>query len=1010
MILVFLFYAAAAWYVWTLNIRDIRVSMDHINSTLAQGVRTTFKGHELILRGFGSELVSLGALVDPEKGRPLIERMNSIDPGIAGFGLARTDGQLVLVSGIGPGQTLPNLSQRAESKDSFADVLRSRQFTTGRPYYFKALKKWVIPIRTPLFDDEGKMIAVMTAGYDIERATTAWSNQDLPRGMRVLLVRNDGYVIFVYPLPSSDTTPNPLQFAYASPVREEALKSVDALAGKKTFTLFETPRLTEKEHYLSYDFVEEYGLHAGVLLPKSQVIVTWLRRMIVPTLLFLAFLVGGSWAFLKALRRQERADAEITQLTAWQQAVLNGADYSIISTDIDGRIVSFNSAAERMLGYRADEIIGRATPDIIHDPGEVAARARELSAERGVTIEPGFEVFVRDARDRGVDEREWTYIRKDGSKVPVYLSVTPLCSENGDVIGFMGIGADISEKKAIQSNLRETEERYRSLFNSASDAIFLMKENLFVDCNPATLSMFDCRRNEIIGRSPREFSPEYQEDGQRSEVKALARIDAAYSGEPQRFEWRHQTLQGKPFEAEVSLNVLRINEEPHLLASVRDITERKEFEDQLSYMALHDSLTGLLNRASLHQAFLKSITLNFDKKNWRLALLLLDLDRFKEINDTLGHHVGDDVLKQIGPRLQNQCENTECAIVRLGGDEFALLVRTEQAETSIMAKAHGIAQSLCQPFLANGLQVSVGASLGVALYPEHGKDSHELLRAADVAMYRAKKLSLGALMYDRSFDEHSTQRLAYAHELSRAALEDQLVLHYQPKIDLVSGATTGFEALVRWQHPDQGLLFPDSFIDLVEMSEVLHSFTRAVINIAVKDKKQLNAMGYRQPVAINLSARNLIDASCYEALLAALKDANLSAGEIEVELTESALMYDPKNAVELLKRFKQSGINIAVDDFGTGYSSLSYLRQFPVSALKIDREFVKEMLDNSQDRAIVKSTVALAHSLDLKVIAEGVENDEVLDLLKSMNCDQAQGFGICRPKTLDDLIQWMGIR
>lgn len=719
------------------------------------------------------------------------------------------------------------------------------------------------------------------------------------------------------------------------------------------------------------------------------------------SLLGIAFAMLISWFLAMKLARPTQ------QLSAWQRAVLDSAGYSIISTDIDGIIATFNRKAEEMLGYSADEMIGKVTPAIIHDPQEIQKRARELTRELGETVAPGFEVFAKKARTGIVDEREWNYVHKDGSKVPVFLAVTALHSASGEVIGFLGIASDLTEHKAMQESLLDTETRYRTLFESAGDAIMLF-DNMgdIVDSNPATQKLFRCDSEEIIGSTMLKFSPELQPDESPSSIKAKNKIQAALNGQYQFFEWSYVALEGTPFEAEVSLTPVRIGDQRFVQGMVRDITERKHFEQQLAYQAGHDSLTGLPNRKSLHEAFLKHIN-TAEKLDQNVFMMLLDLDRFKEINDTLGHLLGDQVLAQVGPRLKNKCGKQHATISRLGGDEFAIVLSTDKHIDEIKILAEIFKAALQIPFQVSGLNVNIGASIGVACYPEHGTDSHQLLRAADVAMYEAKKQSLGVVIYDPSIDEYTTQRLRFANELTSAVQKNQLILHYQPKINIKTGKIIGFEALVRWQHPEEGLLFPDRFIDLVEMSEVIHPFTQNVIEMAVSEKKKLQNKGFRQPLAINLSARNLVDDACFDTLETALAKNDLSTIEIELEITESAVMQDPEGAARLLDKFKDIGINIAIDDFGTGYSSLSHLRQLPLNALKIDRSFVMHMLNNTQDSAIVRSTIALAHSLDMKVIAEGVEDRETLELLRKMDCDEAQGYGICRPQPFEKLVEWI---
>jgi len=712
-------------------------------------------------------------------------------------------------------------------------------------------------------------------------------------------------------------------------------------------------------------------------------------------------------AFQEMNEKVRQREQEVNKLFAWQQAILDGSAYSIISTDTQGTIATFNSAAQKMLGYKPEEVIGKVTPAIIHDPQEVLEYAEVLSQELGETIEPGFEVFVAKTSRGMIDAREWQYIRKDGSRFPVYLTVTAITDANQEIVGYLGSGVDLSARKAAEAYLQESEIRYKSLFESTNDAIILLGEdNLIIDSNPATLTMLGCTREQILSAPIEKIFPEFQPDGQLSRDKAKDKINAALNGNNQFFEWRHVRFDGSLFDAEVSLNTVTIQDKPHILATIRDITERMQLQEQLLYQAGHDSLTGLPNRKTLHETFI-TYQSRVDETGKDLAMMLLDLDRFKEINDTLGHHLGDKLLAQVGPRLQKVCANDSATIARLGGDEFAVIVETDKANNEKESLAVKFLKALQEPFEISGIKTSVGASIGVAYYPQHGKDSHELLRAADVAMYDAKKHALGIKLYQPDIDTYSKQRLSFATELAQAVTERQLVLHYQPKIDIATRQVTGFEALVRWQHPKLGLLYPDAFIDLVEMSEVIHPFTEAVIDLAVTDKKKLHKHGYQQPVAINLSARNLLDDSCFQALESSLASHNLSTKEVELELTESSVMHDPERAIAILEKIYSRGVNIAIDDFGTGYSSLAYLRQLPVNALKIDRTFVMQLLTNTQDSAIVRSTIALAHSLDLKVIAEGVEDEDILNLLGSMDCDQAQGFGICRPQPLENIFEWL---
>lgn len=1002
-------YVATLYYVWQENLRNTEATLTHINGTLVNSMHTALAGHELLLRAFGQELIQHGALSEPENGRELIERMTTINSGMAGFGLANAEGQLLLVSGTQPGDKLPNLAKGIKTRDSFNELVSSPNLRVGRPYFFNKFKQWVVPIRTPIFDDNEKLIAVMVAGYNINGSGVDWYKAKLPDGVQVAVARDDGYLIYSNPLIDNGNE-NYLHETFGQPLSSVTQKQIREFKKQAAFGRLQTPRLDNENQFVAYHYCKKHNLHFGTILSTSKVITDWLKHIAAPTVIFIIFLLIGNWAFRHATRRQDKSNKEITELNAWKDAVLDGADYAIISTDTDGTIVSFNRTAQQLLGYKAEEVIGKCTPLRFHDGREIQQYASILSQETGKHIEPSFDVLTSNVSRELPENREWTYIRKDGTPVPVHISISSILNEKLETAGFLSIASDLTDRKAMQDNLRESEKRYRTLFDSAGDAIMLLNDGLFIDCNPAALKLFGCQRRGIIGRSPQELSPEFQPNGQPSSTEVYKHLQAVFNGEPQTFDWQHIRVDGTTFDAEINLSSFYVMEQPRVLAVVRDATERKEFEVKLAYQAKHDSLTGLPNRISLHEAF-EEFTNKANSDNKHTALMLLDLDRFKEVNDTLGHHAGDEVLAQIGPRLKRVHSNTDTFFTRLGGDEFAILVRFngdfEGQPTDLKELAGKYVATLCEPFQVGTFKVTVGASVGIACYPEHGRDSHELLRAADVAMYQAKKLSLGIMFYERTYDDYSTQRLALGGEFLHAIQNKQLILHYQPKIDIATGRVISLESLIRWQHPIRGLLYPDAFIDLIEMSELIHPFTREVIELAVADRKKLKQGGFNQSVAINLSARNLLDDSCTQTFKSALQSNNISANEVEIELTESALMQEPETSYITLNKFNEMGIAIAIDDFGTGYSSLSYLRKLPVSFIKIDRSFVIDMLEDPQDAAIVRSTIALAQSLDLKVIAEGVEKLETLEMLREMKCDMAQGYGICRPQALGEIMAWM---
>ena len=428
--------------------------------------------------------------------------------------------------------------------------------------------------------------------------------------------------------------------------------------------------------------------------------------------------------------------------------------------------------------------------------------------------------------------------------------------------------------------------------------------------------------------------------------------------------------------------------------------------EALDHQAHHDSLTALASRTLLHREF-DEIARGHGGVIHQAALLLVDLDRFKEINDTLGHHTGDEFLKQIGPRIHSIVGGQSALVCRLGGDEFAILLRDIRTAEAAHCLAEELLTAIRKPFVINGISLEIGASVGISLFPGHGRDSHALLRCADVAMYHAKRSGLGVVIYNSSFDPYTPERLAMMADLARAIREGQLFLEYQPKIAIATRNVVGVEALVRWRHPRLGVIEPNDFVPLAEMGDTIHSLTYWVIDAALSQQRRWREAGLKLPVAINLSPRNLLDPHYMAKLDELIHRHETLASDVEFELTETALMQDSDGSHSLLHEIADRGMALTLDDFGTGYSSLAYLRRFPIQTLKIDRSFVSDLQVNEQSLAIVRSTIHLAHNLGQGVIAEGVENPDTLASLQSMGCDIGQGYHICHPLGAEALPGWL---
>lgn len=426
------------------------------------------------------------------------------------------------------------------------------------------------------------------------------------------------------------------------------------------------------------------------------------------------------------------------------------------------------------------------------------------------------------------------------------------------------------------------------------------------------------------------------------------------------------------------------------------------------HQALHDSLTGLPNRV-LFQLELAQAIDQRRTAGGSLGVILIDLDHFKEVNDTLGHHFGDELLKEIGPRLSRVLRDGDL-MARLGGDEFGIVLPNLSDPTIATSVAGRLLEELEDPVTVEGLALDISGSVGLALFPEHANDAETLLRRADVAMYSAKEAGGGYAVYDESLDRHNPERLTLVGQVRPAIDAGEFLVYYQPKVRLSDGRVAGAEALLRWAHPTMGLVPPDEFIPLVERTVLLRPLTHYVIENVLQQWRTWADMGIRLPLAVNISTRSLIDGELPDQVAEQLQRWDVPPAYLRLELTESFLMSDSSRSTAVLDRLSDVGVGLSIDDFGTGYSSLSYLRRIPIEEIKIDRSFVMQMHVDANDMSIVRATVDLGRNLGLRVVAEGVEDVETFDRLAGFGCDEAQGHYISRPIPALEFTRWLSVR
>lgn len=564
-----------------------------------------------------------------------------------------------------------------------------------------------------------------------------------------------------------------------------------------------------------------------------------------------------------------------------------------------------------------------------------------------------------------------------------------------------GLICDITEHKAMDEALRVSEEKFRTLFNSAGDAILITDaEGGILEANQVACNCLDYEREELLRMNSADIS--VSESPMTKQWLREVRGETAHI-----FETVLVTRSMRTIPVEVSARLISYGNSEAILCIVRDVTERKNFEEQLRRQANFDLLTGLPNRTLLYDRLANAIIYK-DRHHQSLAVMLLDLDRFKYINDTLGHSVGDLVLKGAAKRLQKGIRKYD-TVARLGGDEFVIVLNDITTIRNVARFAEKVLGFFADPFEVNGQEIFITASIGVTVFPADGDSVDSLLKNADVAMYHAKEQGRNNYQFFTSeMNLKGGEQLVRETRLRRALERNEFVLHFQPRIDQSGGDITGVEALIRWQPDGSTPVLPGEFIPLLEETGLIVPVGEWVIRTACAQNRAWQESGLPPfRVAVNISARQFRQKGLPRTIRRILKETGLDPQYLEIELTESVLMADADETAVKLDELKRMGVTISIDDFGTGYSSLSYLKRFPIDLLKIDRSFVDGLVTDPNDTAIVTTIIVMAHALKMRVVAEGVETREQQEFLLQHRCEEVQGYYFSRPLPANDLKAWM---
>lgn len=683
------------------------------------------------------------------------------------------------------------------------------------------------------------------------------------------------------------------------------------------------------------------------------------------------------------------AMSEMDRDLRWRYSELMGGIDAIVWEQLT-RIPStlyVNDEAVNLLGYPASAW---------REPG---MWSRTVHPDDRVEMKKRYREAIRKGESR---EFEYRMIAADGRVVYIHDRMRVETDANGRAVRVRGVMLDETETKLAQ----EKANRFVNLVENIKLALFVFGLDDLNDDETLKVLAINPEAGRLIGVDPEQavgkpFLDVLELPEEELVMGSLA--DVIRTGEGFTLDEFRPDANGR------GGRVYSAHAFPLLGTAVglslHDITERTMAAEVLRRQALHDGLTGLPNRTLLNER-LRAALKNSERTGHPVSLLIMDLDQFKDVNDALGHDHGDRLLIEMSRRLQKVLRDAD-TIARLGGDEFAVLVVDNADADGAVAIADRIGEALEQPFQLGGISLQTNASVGIAVFPEHAQDAESLAQRADVAMYAAKRSGGGHTIYSPEHDQSSVRRLALLGELRGAIQSDELVLHFQPSLDLDTGEVHSCEALVRWMHPEHGLMPPGEFIELAEVSGLIQPMTRWVIDEALRQTRVWLDHGLQLKVGVNLSVRNLYDRDLVPFISDLLIERGVDAGLLKLEVTESELMDDPLLALEVLGKLKALGASTSIDDFGTGYSSLAYLKHLPIDELKIDKSFVGNMVNDESDLTIVRSTIDLSHNLGLDVVAEGVEDGDTLRRLRDLGCDRAQGYFVSRPVPANVFTDWV---
>jgi diguanylate cyclase (GGDEF)-like protein/PAS domain S-box-containing protein len=679
----------------------------------------------------------------------------------------------------------------------------------------------------------------------------------------------------------------------------------------------------------------------------------------------------------EAVSKPEKKKNKKDDLSHLAKAIISSAGVGIYIVQ-HGKFVYVSELYQKLSGYTDTELIGTYSLNNIYPDDREMVRAEAIKCLKGESFEP----------------YEYRFIKKNHTVMWALETITPIVYKNDRAT--LGSFMDITERKRMEAALRQSEEKYRNILETIQEGYFEVDLNgNFTFCNNSMSRLTGHSKEELLGMNHRQFT---NEETSKEVFQAFSEV--YNTEEPSKgFDWqiiKKNGIEGY-IEASVTLQKDSSGNPTGFKGMIRDITERKRIEQQINYMATHDALTGLPNRLMFSQLLNHAIR-SAQRHGKQLAVLFIDLDRFKAINDSLGHEAGDRMLKEMARRFKRSLRAVD-VVGRLGGDEFIILTEEVDELSQIANVAHKILATTIQPMSLQGEECRVTASIGISIYPGDGTDEQTLIKNADIAMYFAKEEGKNNYQfYSKDIQSQSNKRFSIEINLRRALERNELSLEYQAKLDFKTGLITGVEALLRWENSCLGSITPTQFIPVAEETGLIVPIGRWVMKTACAQNVAWQREGL-PPIcmAVNLSLRQLMDENLLKDIKAALDESGMAPNLWELEITESMVMHNPDRLIELLTDIKKLGVRLAIDDFGTGYSSLAQIKNFPIDTLKVDRSFIRNLSQDSENQAITKAIITMGKNLSLTVVAEGVETQEQKDFLRGLICDEMQGFHFSKP-------------